>query len=488
MKRFREFNKTINEASVIQKIKTDYTAGVPIILKAGTALSDGLIKLGYEAGNVFYVHTKVVGSNFAPVTKEKKTVGTDGRGSISYWVKGPDSQVIKLIGSKSVIQATFGKPVKSAGEGGEINATKFEKDIVNEILKRNGKKPIADANDTPAAIKLAKQIVDSLTNEVGKPRDADGLSGNSGKVSLSPLYVELGLTNGEAKTDIAVTVKKRHLCTVKKKGGSQFASAQAGECAAVIQAIFHDDTAAKKNLAEKIATVLKQGMDKRNFYDLKDKYPDFNNLLARVFSMKSNQTIKEGDMLELQNILKETGLTTRITTEMSQFLGLPQNQKKMFTEFITGSLRFTNKEYIPDTIFAWGDDGSIYWDDVYAYIDKAFSAGAFTYTIRDRGTRRGGAFRFAGVKLSEEEQQLHDALVEDFNKQIDSILLKEGILDVFKKGVKTAVDFAKNVMYYVAELVKKLYGFIAGLISKGVGYMMEFFGVEMHAQYTWGPF
>lgn len=475
----KSFSSYISEARLINSDR--YPLGTEISLTGKTWISTELLKM-YDEGSIFTVHREV--SRHRTISPVKS-----GRADVEYWVKAPDGKIFKLIGSVSAIQDTFGNVgSKERGSGGKLNATKFEKDIVNEILKRNNKKKISGSNDTPAAINLAKQIVNSLTNEVGAPRDADALSGHSGKVSLSPLYVELGLTNGEPKTDIAVTIQKRHLCTVKKKEGSQFASAQAGECAAVIQAIFHDDKAAKKTLAENIAKVLKQGMDKGNFYKLKDKYPDFNNLLARVFSMKSNQTIKDNDIEELQNILEETGLSMEITAEMSKFLGLPANRKKMFTEFITGSLRFDNKDYIPDTIFAWGEDGSIYWDDVYKYIDKAFNAGAFAYTIRDRGTRRGGAFRFSGVKLEENEQKLYNTLVENFNREIDQMLLQEGILDALKRGVKSVVDFSKNIVFYIAELVKKLYGFVAGLISKGIGYMMKFFGLEVTATIQWGPF
>ncbi|MGA1713291.1 MAG: hypothetical protein ACO4CS_18570, partial [bacterium] len=252
-----------------------------------------------------------------------------------------------------------------------------------------------------------------------------------------------------------------------------------------------DKSAKKQALAKSVAQIVKQGMTKENFYKLRREDKKFDELLATVVGLRSGATLKPGDMLALQEMLKKTGLNMRITSEIANFLQDDQNKKAVFTEFITGSKRFVNKDYIPDTLFAWGSDGTVVWKDIYAYIDEAYSRGAFKYNIRDRGTQRGGALRLEPIKMEEmnsEEKALYDQLVEEFNKEMDSLVLQEGVLDSIRSGLSKVGSAAMAVVRWIAEAAKKLWSFIAALISKGIGVLMEVFGIEATATIQHGPY
>lgn len=478
----KSFSSYISEARLINS--DGYPPGTEIFLTSKTWISTELLKM-YDEGSIFTVHREV--SRHRTISPVKS-----GRADVEYWVKAPDGKIFKLIGSVSAIQDTFGNVgSKERGSGGKLDATKFEKDIINEIRRRNGSGPITGANGSSAAKDLAKRVVDSLTSVAGKPVDSYALSGSSKTTSITDVYKNFGLKSGEAKTDISVTISKEHLCTVKKREGSQFASAQANECSAVIQAVFMESTLEKVALAKKISDIVKTGMTKENFYRLRRENENFDELLATVLGLRSGATIKRGDMTALQNIMAETGLTIRITSELTNFLQNDRNKIAVFTEFITGRKRFTDKRFIPDTLFAWGMDGSVYWKNIDSYIKEAYAKGAFKYNIRDRGTGRGGALRLEPIhmeSLNDEERKFHSILVEDFNREMDEMVLQEGILDSLRKGLSKVGSVAMDVVRWVAETAKKIWSFIATLISKGIGVLMQVFGVEAEATIQYGPF
>lgn len=474
----KSFLSHISEASLINSDR--YPPGTEISLTNKTWISTELLKM-YEEGSIFTVHREV--SRHRTISPVKAN-----RSDVEYWVKAPDGKIFKLIGSVNAIQNTFGNV---GGSGEKLDATKFEKDIINEIRRRNGSRPMSGANDSSSAKDLAKRVVDSLTKVAGKPVDSYALSGSSKTTSITDVYKNFGLKSGEAKTDISVTISKEHLCTVKKREGSQFASAQSNECAAVIQAVFMESSPEKMSLARKISEIVKTGMTKENFYRLRKENENFDELLATVLGLRSGATIKPGDMKALQDIMAETGLTIRITSELANFLQNDKNKIAVFTEFITGRKRFTDKRFIPDTLFAWGMDGSVYWRNIDDYIKEAYAKGAFKYNIRDRGTQRGGALRLEPIKMQEmnsEEKALYDQLVEEFNKEMDSLVLQEGVLDSIRSGLSKVGSAAMAVVRWIAEAAKKLWSFIAALISKGIGVLMEVFGIEATTTIQHGPY
>lgn len=481
MKNFVSF---ISEASLIDRSDT-YPPGTQVVLKKTGSFGKELINTySYKEGSLFTIENpRTASTNIIDLSKQ-------GEDHYKLKVKGEDGYVFLLKGSKNAIQSSFGN-LSASGRTGKLNATFFEVDIVNEIQARNGKpKSNKTANNTPAAEALAVKIVDSIQSVAGAPTSAFTLSGNPERANLTQVYRDFGVTVGESKTDIGIVIQKTHLCTVKKKEESQFASAQANECSAVIQAVFMNDPA-KQDLARRVADIVKMGMTKENFYKLREKNRNFDQLLATVLGLRSGATISRGDMKALNTMMEEIGLTPKITGEITNFLSNDDNKKAVFAEFITGAKRFVNEEYIPDTLLAWGSDGSVVWKDIQKYIDEAYSKGAFKYNIRDRGTGRGGALRLEPIRMEEmnpEEKTLYIQLVEEFDRDMDSMILQEGIFRSIRGGLAKVGSFAMDVIRWVAEAAKKIWSFVAALITKGVGVLMQVFGIEATATIRYGPF
>jgi phage-related protein len=86
------------------------------------------------------------------------------------------------------------------------------------------------------------------------------------------------------------------------------------------------------------------------------------------------------------------------------------------------------------------------------------------------------------------EREIYHELVEEFNQEIDSMVLQEGILDSIRSGMSKVGSAAMQLVRWIAEAAKKLWSFIAALISKGIGVLMEVFGVEATATIQEGPF
>ncbi len=467
-------------ASIISKRDTDYKAGtgVKVGLKTGTALGKRLEEFGYKDGDQFEIEKP---------TKTNNTITISSKKSETIHMSGPDGYIFKIVASKSAIESTFSN-IRGGVTKKAVDATKFEVDIINEIQRRNNKSEFPGANDNPTASDLAARVVDNLESKYGKFKEAFPVSGDNKPSNLTDVYREFGVRSGEPKTDFAIKKGRVSYCSVKKKEGAQYASAQHNELSAVIQATLRD-TPRQKKFAKRVASIVKQTMAKENFYDLRSKIDDFDKVIGRVLGFNPSKPSSE-DIKAIQELFDESGLDVQISNEISNFMTSAETQKILFTELITGKNRFTKKEFSPTHMFAWGGtDGDVYYADIFQHIDDLFKKGGFKFRISDRGTGRGGAFRLEpkylkeNFQMNKEEFHMYSELVEEFDYEMDQ-MLNESIRGRLKSFGSAAKDKVKKALDFLVKAAKKVFSFVAVLISKGMGKLANIFGFRFEARYA----
>lgn len=159
-------------------------------------------------------------------------------------------------GVRVYFKMSEGKPVfwdfnfkksSAAASAGKIDPTTFEGNIIYGLRLVMGSPESAKAyaekyskikkgiDLKPAAMEAGIAVAKAIKSSVGPitPDEIDRASGGVMDVKLSKVYAENGVVSTEPKTDIIVGP---YNTTVKKKEGSQYASAQANEACAIMQA------------------------------------------------------------------------------------------------------------------------------------------------------------------------------------------------------------------------------------------------------------
>lgn len=451
-----------------------YPENTKLVLSTQNSLGRKLESFGYKNKDVFVVEKETKTNNNIKISTKAK--------QHTIHVSGPDGYIFKLSVSEKVFEGAF---TASKGAKQKIDPTRFEIDIVNEINERGGKQTFNGGNETIASSELARSIVDSLEDKIGKVKSARPVSGTSVTSNLTKLYQQFGVKSGEPKTDIIVDAGKEYLCSVKKKERSQFAAAQHNEIAAVVQVVFQNSKEEKK-LAKDLASIVKNIISKENYYELRSRIPNYDEVVGSVLRFSPNKPKKE-DFEAFNLILNETGLAKRFSASILELMNRKDTQKRIFQELIVGEQRFVNKEHSPSHIFAWSEStGDIFMQDIFDYVDNSFKRGAFRFGISDRGNKRGGSFRLAPTDLKEwrltkEQFYKYQELNEVFEYEMDQVI-QEAMIQKLKSFGKETKEKVANAIRYLANLAKKIFSFVSLLISKGIGKLSEMFGLEYEAE------
>tara|TARA_Y100000310_G_C20576302_1_gene760578 strand:+ start:45 stop:1235 length:1191 start_codon:yes stop_codon:yes gene_type:complete len=382
---------------------------------------------------------------------------------------------------------TFGKFLNLNEAVGKINPTKFEMDIVNEINSRNKKnfKAEGGGNASEASDELADLVVNHLTKEYLVPKSAEKGSGGGGVENLTQIYIDNNVKSGEPKTDILVN---KVSCSVKKAEGAQFASAQAGEIVAVITAAFNNKKFAstKGKLVSNIKDIVKESLDKKNFYDLRSEFGEgnaFDRVFGKVMGLDPKKPTAD-EIKSLSSVLDKSGMGKKVSQSIYTFMNTDEAKLALITEFITGKGRFVNKKHIPEYILAWSaKTGKTYYEDIIKYIKQTYKSGGFKYRVSDRGSERGGAFRLEpkhmteAVNLTSSEKIVAQELVETFDQELE--LLDEGVLSKVKGIAIKGKDILIKGWKMLKSAIKSIFKFFAMLFAKGIGFVSKIFKIEV---------
>ena len=184
--------------------------------------------------------------------------------------------------SKDTPEKIAPKPAKETGTL-SVDPTTFEGDIIyglrmvmgsegsaKDYARKFAKVPNGiDLN--PAALAAGVAVAEAIKGEVGNqnPNDIIRASGGQMDLTLSKIYSENGVVSSEPKTDIIVGP---YNTTVKKKEGSQYASAQANEACAIMQAAI--GPMISKGETQDLTTFLRQTMLKQSWAEIDETFKD----------------------------------------------------------------------------------------------------------------------------------------------------------------------------------------------------------------------
>ena len=264
-----------------------------------------------------FLRTALEDENYKKKTVELMPVGKTVPISISRLIKTP------MFGGQSGRKAEV-----SAKETGKVDSTKMEGNIIYGLLyhtdpkaaesrlakyKKMGSPPI-NLN----AIESGKKIAEALQSTFGSISTGENetflASGGRVDSKLSPLYLRYGVSSTEPKTDLIVN--KKFKCSVKNRQGSQAASAQAGEAAAIWSSALDNGKGIPKILKpEVIGDYLYKTMSKPVFYGARGKGKDktkFQRALTKTMGIKSGDMSLEDANAHIENKLLTKGTNNLI--------------------------------------------------------------------------------------------------------------------------------------------------------------------------------
>jgi hypothetical protein len=85
--------------------------------------------------------------------------------------------------------------------------------------------------------------------------------------------------------------------------------------------------------------------------------------------------------------------------------------------------------------------------------------------------------------MNKEEFHMYSELVEEFDYEMDQ-MLNESIRGRLKSFGSAAKDKVKKALDFLVKAAKKVFSFVAVLISKGMGKLANIFGFRFEARYA----
>lgn len=361
--------------------------------------------------------------------------------------------------------------------GYKIDATKFERDLVRAL---NGEKGYSRFQSRGAEI-LAHKVAASLNAQFGKRGPAEQVAGKGSPADLTQIYRDYGVKSGEPKTDITIGNDR---CSMKYAKGYQIASAQVNETQAVFAAAFDDHAEYKALLQQYVLPLLNQTMNRATFYKLRDKYDKkdkaaLQNMLSQVMSLHSSRGDATSQQLkQFSEFLDDLGVRLPVRGKLHEFLRSTKTKERLFYEFATGERRFVRPILSATHMLTWDETGRVDYIPSREYVTKHLSD--FSYSIRDRGSRRGAALRLGGGGVSESRIILDEStamLFDAIDREYAMMLLDEGVVgDLWGK--------AKDLLRQIIDAVKAVIAFLLRVVQQGINAVMTVFGYEIDGM-TW---
>jgi len=359
--------------------------------------------------------------------------------------------------------------------GYKIDPTKFERDLVRAL---NGVTGYSHYQSKSAEV-LAHKIAAALRQR-GATGEARQASGQSSASSLTPVYREHGVKSGEPKADILVGAAQ---CSMKYAKAAQIATAQANETQAVFAAAFQHNPDYTRLIRQQIIPLIQHTMTRETFYKIRDKYSknktEFQNMLSQVLSLHSSKGAATTQQRKaFRDFLSAFGVELPVRGALYTFLDSPSTKQTLFHEFVTGANRFVRPEFVATHVLTWDETGRVGFTPATAYVEGHLNA--FQYSIRDRGSRRAGAFRLSvAEELHPEWHAVYQELTEHVTRELGQLALDEGLLSDMWAG-------ATEFITWMGGLVKQFIAFLIRLFQSGLATVMEWFEYEV-GSLSWTP-
>ncbi len=250
------------------------------------------------------------------------------------------------------------------GPGGNVSE-KFEGNII--IALGGGSIPKGLSHIDKVKYPAFQNAADELVKNVDDLKP--GVYFKPGNGIVTELYKQFGSSNPTPKTDIA-NQEETDRISVKKEGAS-FLSAEQGETRALIAA----------------ALGLKDYDTLRNDSEMNTFFVDLAEDLSKV---KWNDPDVDRRKLGDDALVK-------IYNKVLELMTIPEFQRKLATEAMTGEHRFTDKLSKANKLLVWkGTSGNGYYTDLKNWVGA--NADQFKYDIRWRGEGRSAGGRIDSVK------------------------------------------------------------------------------------------
>jgi len=263
---------------------------------------------------------------------------------------------------------------------------KYSKDIVNTYLE------------------IATNIIAGAGNKL-KGRKVTKLSGGGNRCKLTQRYAKFKVESREPKTDFKVGADR---VSVKRKGSSQYTSAQFAEAAAMVDYVLLKQRS-DKEVRTFVKNLIKSSLNKDEFYKLRDKRANtegttcktnFDKLLtAHIFAVPTENAEYRK---ELASFVEEIGIQTseEVLKKYQTILSKEDFKKGLLHEAMTGGGKFgVNSPCTATYLLEWDKDDPP--NTEYAEITDALIDDKVTLTkfrIADRGDGRGGCVRLDALK------------------------------------------------------------------------------------------
>jgi hypothetical protein len=223
------------------------------------------------------------------------------------------------------------------------------------------------------------------------------------KLPAKGLYASYGVLSGTPKTDLIGTKDKNEKYSVKKAGGSQFASAQGAESAALWHIALINSVgqkqigAAVQKALNEVPAMIKDNFASENFGDIKaasrkDK--------AEVFKQFKEQLF--GKIVENLSINKDAF-------------------KKAFTiEGYSGAVKFGGGDGTANKILIWSNNAPFIAGNPRKPIDVVGYVNSYkdriSIRVSDRGGKRGGAIRGEILNRPVQNESINEEALKNFGK------------------------------------------------------------------------
>jgi len=401
--------------------------------------------------------------------------------------------------------------------------------------------------ESPASDKQASQIATTLVPMINKalPEQINFINKNSGGAGggLSEAYIAMGVRSGEPKADLSINDDPRFGTSVKKAGGSQYASAQAPEAKAMFEVAYREINAGDQGIDQQIAelqeyiagTAGRPGVGK--FYKLKDKVVAM--LTAQGADEKKVGTAYQKVAAKLSGMSMEKGSAARLEVpdeqkaafaatlqamtdegiqplreSVQKILVSDQFRLAVFKEAATGRGKFANPGDAANYMLAWDPtepESSVFEALSDDWFKKKYKSGAVNFRMRNRGeaAKRGGAYNIDAIEPKEkamtadsdlqewwqdDKYYLDDAFSHHETGMVLSEALEqqliEGVLDSVRNALSKAFGSTKAAVAWGMEQVKsfaaaardyinKFIGFLREALEKGFGAFVDFLGFEI---------
>lgn len=359
---------------------------------------------------------KANGVEIAEKVKDKNSKGRELDNRITYRIESPDRQSLALeIGDKLEgaipIYSSDGSTIigHKTKDGTGINfkyvlkptgrygneAEKMELVIARASGNTGVEPPEGFGDRVPNYEAAAKQMPGAPLAKL-----------ETQKLPAKGLYASYGVKSGTPKTDLIGTKDRNQKYSVKKAGGSQFASAQGAESAALWHIALINSVGGQQNVDAAVTKALnvvpaliKQSFDPENFKDVK--------------------AASRKDKAEVFQQFKDQLFDTIITN-----LGLVKNKdtfKKAFAiEGYSGAVKFGGGDGTANKILIWSNNAPFIAGNPRKPIDVVGYVNSYkdriSIRVSDRGGKRGGAIRGEILNRPVQNESINEEALKNIGK------------------------------------------------------------------------